>query len=83
MIHFEIIKIEFIAKVSSPVSISWLALFSLSVWLSPWWHLLPTFNHLFPLYDVLDHTNQIFSESLSSGDDNDRDKYLQKDEDTR
>ena len=39
----------------------------------------PTFYHLSPLYDVLDHTNHIFSESLSSGDDNDRDKYLQKD----
>ena len=35
--------------------------------------------HLSPLYDVPDHTNHIFSESLSSGDDNDRDKYLQKD----
>ena len=32
-----------------------------------------------PSYDVLDHTNHIFSESLSSGDDNDRDEYLQKD----
>ena len=30
-------------------------------------------------YDVLDHTNHIFSESLSSDDDNDRDKDLQKD----
>ena len=38
------------------------------------WHL-----HLSPWYDVLDHTNHIFSESLSSGDDNDRDEYLQKD----
>ena len=56
----------------------------LFVCLSPWWHLplLPTFNHLSPLYDVLDHTNHIFSESLSSGDDNDRDEYLQKDKDT-
>ena len=27
----------------------------------------------------LDHTNHIFSESLSSGDDNDRDEYLHKD----
>ena len=27
-------------------------------------------------------TNHIFSESLSSGDDNDRDEYLQKDKDT-
>ena len=44
---------------------------------SPWWHL-----HLSPSYDVLDHTNHIFSESLSSGDDNDRDEYLQKDKDT-
>ena len=32
-----------------------------------------------PLYDVLDHTNHIFSESLSSGDDNDQDQDLQKD----
>ena len=39
-----------------------------SVCLSPWWHL-----HLSPSYDVLDHTNLIFSESLSSGDDNDQD----------
>ena len=30
-------------------------------------------------YDVLDHTNHIFSESLSSGDDIDRDEDLQKD----
>ena len=35
--------------------------------------------HLSPLYDVPDYTNHIFSESLSSGDDNDRDEYLQKD----
>ena len=35
--------------------------------------------HLSPLYDVPDHTNHIFSESLSSGDDNDRDEDLQKD----
>ena len=27
-----------------------------------------------PLYDVLDHTNHTFSESLSSGDGNDQDK---------
>ena len=32
-----------------------------------------------PLCDVLDHTNHIFSESLSSGDDIDRDEDLQKD----
>ena len=32
-----------------------------------------------PLYDVLDHTNHIFSESLSSGDDIDRDEDLQED----
>ena len=38
--------------------------------------------HLSQPYDVLDHTNHIFSESLSSGDDNDRDEYLQKDKDT-
>ena len=30
-------------------------------------------------YDVLDHTNHIFSESLSSGNDNDREEELQKD----
>ena len=34
-----------------------------------WKHL-----HLSPLYDVLDHTNHIFSESLSSSDDNDQDE---------
>ena len=34
--------------------------------------------HLSPLYDVLDHTNHTFSESLSSGDDNARDEDLQK-----
>ena len=33
------------------------------------------------LYDVVDHTNHIFSESLSSGDDNDQDEDLQKDKD--
>ena len=37
----------------------------LSVCLSPWRHL-----HLSPPYDVLDHTDHIFSESLSSGYDN-------------
>ena len=31
------------------------------------------------LFDVLDHTNHIFYEGLSSGDDNDRDEDLQKD----
>ena len=41
---------------------------------SPWQHL-----HLSPSNDVLDHTNHIFSESLSSGDDNE--EYLQKDKD--
>ena len=35
--------------------------------------------HLSPLYDVPDHTNHIFSERLSSGDDNEQDEYLQKD----
>ena len=35
--------------------------------------------HLSPSNDVLDHTNHIFSESLLSDDDNDRDKSLQKD----
>ena len=48
--------------------------FRLVVRSSPWWHL-----HLSPSNDVLDHTNHIFSESLSSGDDNDRDEDLQKD----
>ena len=38
------------------------------------WHL-----HLSPPHDVLDHANHIFSESLSSGDDIDRDENLQKD----
>ena len=41
------------------------------VCLSPWSHL-----HLSPSYHVLDH---IFTESLSSGDNNDREEYLQKD----
>ena len=41
---------------------------------SPWWHI-----HLSPSYDVLDYTNHIFSESLSSGDDNYWDEDLQKD----
>ena len=45
--------------------------------MSPWSHL-----HLSPSNEVLDRTNHIFSESLSSGDDNDRDEYLQKDKDT-
>ena len=35
-----------------------------------------------PLYDVLDQTNHVFSESLSSGDDNDQDKHIEKDKDT-
>ena len=35
--------------------------------------------HFSPLYDVLDHTNHIFSESLSSGDAIDGDEELQKD----
>ena len=43
-----------------------------------WKHL-----HLSPLYDVLDHTNYIFSESLSSSDDNDQDEDMQKDKDTQ
>ena len=75
---------RFIAKVSSPVSISSQALYSL-VWLSPCSHLLllPIFHHLSPLYDVLEHTNYIFSESSSSGDDNDRDEDLQIDKDTQ
>ena len=47
--------------------------FRLFVCLSPWWHL-----HLSPSNDVLDHTNHIFSESLSSGDDNGRHEDLQK-----
>ena len=33
--------------------------------------------HLSQLYDVLDHKNHIFSERLSSGDDNARDKDVQ------
>ena len=37
------------------------------------WHL-----HLSPPYDVLDQTNHIFSESLSSGDDIGQNKDLQK-----
>ena len=66
-----------IAKLSLTVSIDRVALYSLvrlSVRLSPWWHL-----HLSPPCDVLDHTNHIFSETLSSGDDIDRDEDLQKD----
>ena len=45
-----------------------------------WKHL-----HLSPLYNVLDHTNHIFSESLSSGDDNEKDvdKYKYKDTQTQ
>ena len=35
--------------------------------------------YLHRMYDVLDHTNHVFSESLSSGDDIDRDEDLQKD----
>ena len=61
------------------VSISWVALYSLAclfVRSSPWWHL-----HLSPPYDVLDHTNHVFSESLSSGDHGDED--LQKDKKTK
>ena len=42
-------QLPVIAKVSSPLSICWLALFSLSGCLSPWSHL-----HLSPSYDVLD-----------------------------
>ena len=38
---------------------------------------LPTHPIFSSLYDVLDHTNHIFSESISSGDDND----IQKDKD--
>ena len=37
------------------------------------------YSYYSALYDVLDHTHHIFSESLLSGDDNDRDKYLQID----
>ena len=36
-----------------------------------------------PLYDVPDHTNHKFSESLLSGDDNDQDRDLQKDKDAQ
>ena len=35
-------------------------------------------QHLFPEYDVLDHISHIFSESLSSGDNNDQDEDLRK-----
>ena len=45
-----------------------------------WKHL-----HLSPLNNVLDHTNHIVSESLSSGDDNEKDvdKYIYKDTQTQ
>ena len=37
------------------------------------------YTYFSPLYNVLDHTNLIFSERLSSDDDyNDQDKYIQK-----
>ena len=68
--------IQQIAKLSLTVSTDRVALYSFvcpSVRPSPWWHL-----HLSPPYDFLDHTNHIFSESLSSGDDIDQDKHLQK-----
>ena len=69
---------QIIAKLSLTLSIDGVALYSLVVCSfvrpSAWWH-----HHLSPPYDVLDHTNHIFSESLSSGDDNDQDKDLQKD----
>ena len=45
--------------------------------LSPWWRL-----HLSPSYDVLDHTNYIFSEGLSSGPLT-QDKYRDKDTQTQ
>ena len=64
--------ISIIAKLSLTLSIDWVALYSLVrsfVRPSAWRHL-----HLSPPYDVLDHTNHIFSESLSSCYDNDRDK---------
>ena len=66
-------------EIQLQVSISWVALYSLAclfVRSSPWWHL-----HLSPPYDVLDHTNHVFSESLSSGDHGDED--LQKDKKTK
>ena len=37
--------------------------------------------NLSPLCDVLYHTNHIFSENLSSSDDNDQHKDIQKDKD--
>ena len=37
--------------------------------------------NLSPLYDVLYHTSHIFSENLSSTDDNDQHKDIQKDKD--
>ena len=41
--------------------------------------------YLHRMYDVLDHTNHVFSESLSSGDDIDRDEHKDKykDKDTQ
>ena len=56
---------QIIAKFSLTLSIDGVALYSLVVCSfvrpSAWWH-----HHLSPPYDVLDHTNHIFSESLSS-----------------
>ena len=55
---------QIIAKLSLTLSIDGVALYSLVVCSfvrpSAWWH-----HHLSPPYDVLDHTNHIFSESLS------------------
>ena len=79
-LSFVILFLVNIAKVSSPVSIhNWLDLFSLSVCL---FVCLVVTNHddisFYSIISTLDHTNHIFSESLSSGDDNDRDADLQK-----
>ena len=58
------------------MSIDWVALSSFVSLLS---HLVTSPFISTALYDVLDHTKHIFSESLSSGDDNDWDEELQKD----
>ena len=52
-----------------PDSISWVALFSLVRLFVIHLRLSPPYE-----YDVLDHTNHIFSESLLCGDDIDQDK---------
>ena len=64
--HFALL---WIAKLSLTVSIDWEALSSL-VYLS-----IPFIS----TDDILDHTNHIFSESLSSGNDKDQDEDIRKD----